>query len=110
MDKSWYVYLLECADGSLYCGVTTNLERRLAAHNGHLPGGARYTRSRRPVRLAGYAPGLDKAAALRLENLIRREPRARKMACLLRERERREGEGCSPAAQEHFHFENARRS
>jgi putative endonuclease len=82
MAAPWYVYLLECADGSLYCGVTTNLENRLAAHNGLLPGGARYTRSRRPVRLAGYAASPDKGAALRLENLVRREPRARKMARL----------------------------
>ena len=46
---SWYVYLVECGDGSLYCGVTTNPERRVDAHNGLRPGGAKYTRSRRPV-------------------------------------------------------------
>lgn len=44
-----YVYLLRCADGSLYCGWTTNLEARVAAHNGGR--GAKYTRSRRPVTL-----------------------------------------------------------
>ena len=37
----WHVYLLECADGTLYCGVTTDLARRLAQHNGLAPGGAR---------------------------------------------------------------------
>jgi putative endonuclease len=47
----WYVYLLRCADGSLYAGVATNLERRLKQHNGELAGGARYTRGRRPVQL-----------------------------------------------------------
>ncbi|MBF0515457.1 MAG: GIY-YIG nuclease family protein, partial [Desulfovibrionaceae bacterium] len=40
----WQVYLLECADGTLYCGVTTDLVRRLAEHNGEAAGGARYTR------------------------------------------------------------------
>ncbi|MEG6502462.1 GIY-YIG nuclease family protein, partial [Desulfovibrio sp. 1214_IL3152] len=40
----WLVYLLECADGTLYCGITRDMERRLAQHNGALAGGARYTR------------------------------------------------------------------
>ncbi|MEG6593009.1 GIY-YIG nuclease family protein, partial [Desulfovibrio sp. 1188_IL3213] len=42
----WLVYLLECADGTLYCGITRDMERRLAQHNGALAGGARYTRGR----------------------------------------------------------------
>ena len=47
---SWTVYLLKCADGTLYCGCTNNLTKRLAAHNRGQ--GAKYTRSRRPVALA----------------------------------------------------------
>lgn len=39
-DAVWHVYLLECADGTLYCGVTSDLDRRLAQHNGLKPGGA----------------------------------------------------------------------
>ena len=42
-DATWHVYLLRCADDTLYCGVTTDLDRRLAQHNGRLAGGARYT-------------------------------------------------------------------
>ena len=51
-DNSWYVYLLTCADDSLYCGITTDIERRLRQHNGEIKGGARYTQARRPVNLA----------------------------------------------------------
>ena len=79
---TWYVYLLECADGTLYCGVTTDLERRLAEHNGSAAGGARYTRGRRPVRLAACAPCPDRAAACRLEDRIKRLPRRQKLAAL----------------------------
>lgn len=49
--ETWQVYLVECADHTLYCGVTKDTERRVAQHNGEKRGGARYTRSRRPVRL-----------------------------------------------------------
>ncbi|MEW6253246.1 MAG: GIY-YIG nuclease family protein, partial [Planctomycetota bacterium] len=44
---AWWVYLVRCADGTLYTGITTDVERRLAEHNGAAGGGARYTRSRR---------------------------------------------------------------
>lgn len=74
----WYVYLLECRDGTLYCGITRDLERRLAQHNGVLPGGARYTRGRRPVRLTASLPCPDKGTALRLEHAIKARPRAEK--------------------------------
>ena len=76
--RRWQVYLLRCADDSLYCGVTTDMERRLAQHNGLCPGGARYTRSRRPVRLEACRDCVDRAEALRLEARIKRTPRARK--------------------------------
>ena len=46
-----YIYLVRCSDDSLYCGWTTDLKRRIDAHNGHIPGGAKYTRGRRPVTL-----------------------------------------------------------
>ncbi len=80
---AWYVYLLECADGTLYCGVTTDLERRLAEHNGSAPGGARYTRARRPVCLAASAVFPDRSAACSAEARIKRLPRGRKKAALL---------------------------
>ena len=50
---SWWVYLLRCGDGTLYTGITDDLDRRLAAHNAGR--GAKYTRSRRPVTLVWRA-------------------------------------------------------
>lgn len=45
---SYFTYILECADGTLYCGSTNDIDKRLKAHNG-LKSGAKYTRARRPV-------------------------------------------------------------
>lgn len=75
----WWVYLLRCADGTLYAGITTDLERRLAEHNGEGPG-ARYTRSRRPVELVYAEPALNRAEAARREAAIKRLDRAQKLA------------------------------
>lgn len=63
----WYVYVLLCADGSLYCGITTNLERRLKQHNGEIKGGAKYTRSRRPCRFACIKKAMNRSIASKLE-------------------------------------------
>lgn len=60
-----FVYLLRCADGSLYCGWTDNLERRLRAHNAGT--GSKYTRTRRPVALAWYERCESKEAAMSRE-------------------------------------------
>jgi putative endonuclease len=48
-QSPYYVYIAKCNDGSLYTGITTNLERRLRQHNGEVLGGAKYTHTRRPV-------------------------------------------------------------
>lgn len=79
----WFVYLAACADGSLYCGITTDVERRMAQHNGLLPGGARCTRARRPVSLAACTRCPDRPSALRLEALIKKTPRQQKTQRLL---------------------------
>jgi putative endonuclease len=79
------VYLLHCADGSLYCGWTTDVARRLAAHAAGK--GSRYTRSRRPVRLAAVIPVGDRSAALREEARIKRLPRAEKLRLIEASRE-----------------------
>jgi putative endonuclease len=71
------VYLLRCADGSLYCGWTTDIQRRVAAHSSGAA--SRYTRSRRPVELAAVIPVADRSAALREEARIKRLPRAAKL-------------------------------
>lgn len=78
MLRAWWVYLLRCADGSLYAGVTTDVSRRLAQHNGEISGGARYTRGRRPCTLVWCGEFTDRAAALRREYAIKRLSRAEK--------------------------------
>jgi putative endonuclease len=75
-----YVYLLRCADGSLYCGWTTDVERRLAAHRAGTA--SRYTRTRLPVELAATLPVADRSAALREEARIKRLTRAAKQALI----------------------------
>lgn len=72
-----YVYLLRCADGSLYCGWTTDVGRRLAAHRSGTA--SRYTRSRPPVELALVVVVADRSAALREEARIKRLPRTAKL-------------------------------
>ena len=72
-----YVYLLECADNTLYCGWTTDLKRRVAAHN--MGSGAKYTRSRRPVRLLYYEEYEDRQDALSREGHIKRLSRNEKI-------------------------------
>ena len=72
-----FVYLLRCADGTLYCGWTTDVQRRLAAHRSGAA--SRYTRSRRPVELAAVISVADRLAALREEARIKRLSRAAKL-------------------------------
>jgi putative endonuclease len=78
-DDTWHVYLLECADGTFYCGIAKDLERRLAEHNGALPSGARYTRWRRPVRLLASKCCIGRGAALKLERAVKSLPRQEKL-------------------------------
>ena len=73
-----WVYMLRCADGSLYTGWTVDLERRVAAHQAGV--GSRYTRSRLPVELAASFAMADAGAARREEARIKRLPRAGKLA------------------------------
>jgi putative endonuclease len=75
---SAWVYLLRCADGSLYTGWTIDLERRLARHAAGTA--SAYTRSRRPVELALALPMPDRSAARREEARIKALPRAEKLA------------------------------
>lgn len=77
-SRRWTVYVVECRDGSLYTGVTTDLARRLAAHRAG-KGGA-YTRSRLPVRLVYTERRRGRGAALSREAAIKRLPRAAKLA------------------------------
>jgi putative endonuclease len=73
-----FVYLLRCADGTLYCGWSTDPERRLRQHQAGTA--SRYTRWRRPVELVWSAECADRGAALREEARIKRLPAAAKRA------------------------------
>jgi putative endonuclease len=72
----WLVYLLRCADGSLYTGITNDLTKRLKAHAAGKA--SRYTRSRLPVTLASVEPQRSKSAALKREVFIKGLRRAEK--------------------------------
>ena len=72
--------MLRCADGSLYTGVATDLDRRLKQHNGELAGGAHYTRGRRPVELVWSENCSNRAEAQQREaavKALRREDKLR---------------------------------
>ena len=75
-EKTWYVYMLRCKDGTLYTGVSDDVARRAAVHNSGK--GAKYTRSRRPVAVV-YTEGCEShSAALRREIVIKRLTRQEK--------------------------------
>ena len=76
-EKKFFVYLLRCSDGSLYCGWTTNLEKRLAVHNSGQ--GAKYTRARRPVELVYFEEHSDKQSAMKREYEIKHLTRKEKL-------------------------------
>lgn len=76
---AWHVYIIECADGSLYTGIATDLERRVRQHNGEQAGGPRYTRSRRPVRLLWSETARDRSVAQQREAAIKNLDRMAKL-------------------------------
>ena len=75
---NWFCYLLRCADDTLYCGISNDLEKRLFAHNAGE--GAKYTRGRTPVTLLYHECCADKSAALKRELQIKRLSRIQKLA------------------------------
>jgi putative endonuclease len=77
---SCFVYLLRCADGTLYTGWTTDVAARERAHNAGA--GAKYTAGRRPVRVVYVEPHDSRSAAMSREAAIKRWPRARKEALI----------------------------
>ena len=74
----WHIYMVRCSDGTLYTGITNDLKKRIEAHNS-AKDGARYTRSRRPVKLVYSEQVRSKSAAASLEYRIKKLPRAKKM-------------------------------
>lgn len=76
----YIVYILECADGTYYTGLTTDLERRLQEHQQGASKGARYTRTRRPVKIVWQQSQPDRVCASRLEYHIKQLSRQQKIA------------------------------
>ncbi len=76
-ESKWYVYILRCADQTLYTGITNRLQQRLRAHNAGK--GAKYTKGRRPVHLLYWETCTDKSAALKREAAIKKMKRAEKL-------------------------------
>ncbi|QDX91953.1 GIY-YIG nuclease family protein [Brevibacillus laterosporus] len=74
--KSHYVYMLQCADGSLYTGYTTEMKRRLKQHREGK--GAKYTRGRCPIELVYWEEGADRSWGLKREEQIKRLQRSTK--------------------------------
>lgn len=78
--SSWLCYILRCADDTLYCGITNDLDKRLAAHNAGTA--AKYTRSRGPVKLVFVEECADRSTASRREMEIKRLTRLDKLAMI----------------------------
>lgn len=83
MEKSWYVYILECGDGTLYTGITDDVQRRLDAHRAGK--GAKYTRGRAPLTLRYRYDCGSHSDALKAECAIKRLTRAEKLALIANE-------------------------
>ena len=84
-ESTCFVYIVRCADGTLYTGYTKDVAARVDVHN--TGKGAKYTRSRRPVKLVYQEPAADRSAALRREHAIKRLTRAEKEALTKRRRQ-----------------------
>ena len=78
MENKWYVYIVECADGSLYTGITTSIQRRILEHNYSFKA-AKYARSRRPVRLVYKKECENRSEASKEEYRIKRLKRSEKL-------------------------------
>jgi putative endonuclease len=80
----WWVYIVECADGTYYTGITTNVQRRLREHNFSFKS-AKYTRSRRPVKLVYSEESLNRSEASKREYRIKKLSRQKKISLIMGE-------------------------
>lgn len=78
----WWLYVLRCSDDSLYCGISTDVDRRLAEHRSGGPRAARYVRGRAPLQEVLRCPIVDHSTALRCERWFKSLSRAQKLAVL----------------------------
>jgi putative endonuclease len=77
-QSNWLIYILECVDGSLYCGITNNLEKRLKQHKGEIKGGAKYTRSHWPCKLVYKEKSASRSKASQREVIIKKMSKVEK--------------------------------
>ena len=80
MDKTWNVYMLRCGDGTLYTGITDDLDRRICMHREGK--GAKYTRGRGPLTLVYTETAASKSEALKREHAIKQLSRGEKLALI----------------------------
>lgn len=78
--KPYFVYIIQCSDGTFYIGITTDLDRRIKQHNGEIPGGAKYTRIKRPVVLRYFEKTSDRSNASKREYALKQLSRTDKEA------------------------------
>lgn len=83
--SQWFVYVLRCADNSLYAGITTDVERREKEHNSKTASGAKYTRARQPVKVVYQESSENRSSATRREMAIKKLNKKQKEA-LIKER------------------------
>jgi len=81
-QNNWLIYILKCKDGSLYCGITNNLENRLKQHKGEVKGGAKYTRSHWPCKLVYKEKSASRSKALQRESIIKKMSKDEKQALI----------------------------
>jgi putative endonuclease len=74
----WFVYILKCHDNTLYIGKTTNIDLRIRKHNGEIVGGAKYTRTRRPVKIVYSEPFATNSEASKREIVLKKLSRSEK--------------------------------
>ncbi len=83
---SYHLYILECSDGTLYTGITTDIKRRTEEHNASALLGAKYTNSRRPVKLVYSFEFPDRSSATKEENRIKKLSREMKLRLIKKEK------------------------
>ena len=81
-QNNWLIYILECRDDSLYCGITNNLEKRLKQHNGEIKGGAKYTRPHWPCKLVYKEKSASRSEASQREAIIKKMSKDEKQALI----------------------------
>ena len=84
LTKTWYVYIIECCDKTLYTGITTELERRVEEHNSPDKKAAKYTRARQPVKLVYHETAGSRGETMKRECAIKKMERDSKIRLIKR--------------------------